>query len=195
MYHSILSKENIRKIYKKKRAALHPTKKKKLEQNIYNLLFNQFDFKAKFIHTFLPIKGQSEIDTTLINQTFFDLGATLATSITLHNPLALTHSIITPQTTYELDAYKIPTPIQQIPLDLNKLDFVIIPLLAFDNKGNRIGYGKGLYDSFLCHCPSTCIKIGLSFFEALPNSIPKEKHDINLDFCITPTTIYNFNTI
>ena len=133
-----------------------------------------------------------EVNTTLINQTLFDLTSKLATSITLFNPLALTHSIITKQTEYKLDKFNIPTPTIKLDFDLNHLDFVIIPLLAFDKTGNRIGYGKGLYDSFLANCNSNCIKIGLSYFESLPSIIPSEKHDIPLDFCITPNKVYAF---
>jgi 5-formyltetrahydrofolate cyclo-ligase len=43
---------------------------------------------------------------------------------------------------------------------------VFVPLLAFDKKGNRVGYGKGFYDAFLSKCKPETIKIGLSFFEA-----------------------------
>ena len=45
---------------------------------------------------------------------------------------------------------------------------MIIPLLAFDNKGARVGYGKGLYDRFLAQCNPNCIKIGVSLFEPTP---------------------------
>ena len=68
-----------------------------------------------------------------------------------------------------------------------------MPLLCFDDYGNRIGYGKGIYDQ-ICKCLNkSCVKIGLSFFEAHQNTIEKEKHDIPLDFCQTPLKLYKFN--
>jgi 5-formyltetrahydrofolate cyclo-ligase len=41
------------------------------------------------------------------------------------------------------------------------LDMIIIPLLAFDEKGYRVGYGKGFYDRYLKECRDDCLKIGL----------------------------------
>ena len=69
---------------------------------------------------------------------------------------------------------------------------MFIPLLAFDNKGNRVGYGKGYYDNFLSKCTPDVIKIGLSFFEASDEITDVFESDIALDYCVTPNTIYQF---
>mgnify|MGYP001397067521 CR=1 FL=1 len=74
-----------------------------------------------------------------------------------------------------------------------KIDFILMPLLCFDDYGNRIGYGKGIYDQICKYLNKSCVKIGLSFFEAHPNTIEVEKHDIPLDFCQTPLKLYKFN--
>jgi len=65
--------------------------------------------------------------------------------------------------------------------------------LAFDEKGNRIGYGKGFYDRFLNECKKDVIKVGLSFFEATTTIEDTNANDIPLDFCVTPEKIYRFN--
>ena len=65
------------------------------------------------------------------------------------SPLGLTHCIIDENTTYQRDKLGIPCPVEGVAISENKIDIVIIPLLAFDNKGARVGYGKGLYDRFL----------------------------------------------
>ena len=72
------------------------------------------------------------------------------------------------------------------------IDVVFIPLLAYDAKGHRIGYGKGFYDRFLQQCKPETLKIGLSFFEAETSIIPHEFTDISLDFCVHPKGIYQF---
>jgi len=185
-------KAEIRSLYKIKRQELSNTERLDLETLIRNSLFNHFNFSNKFIHTFISIEKQLEVNTALINQTLFGLNSKIATSITLFNPLELTHSIITKETRYILDKFHIPTPTKKIDVALNQLDFVLVPLLAFDKKGNRIGYGKGLYDSFLAECNPNCIKIGLSYFEATTSTIQSEEHDIPLDFCVTPNKIYSF---
>ena len=72
------------------------------------------------------------------------------------------------------------------------MDVVFVPLLAFDEKGHRVGYGKGFYDRFLSQCKPEIIKIGLSFFEAEKEISYSGKNDIMLDHCITPNEIYSF---
>ena len=67
-----------------------------------------------------------------------------------------------------------------------------MPLLAFDKKGNRVGYGKGFYDQFLSKCHPETIKIGVSFFESETLFSDTLSTDIQLDYCVTPTKVYNF---
>ena len=64
---------------------------------------------------------------------------------------------------------------------------VLTPLLAFDRKGNRLGYGKGHYDRALSRLRDhgrvfTC---GLAFFEQEVEAVPAESHDIALDWVMT----------
>ena len=72
------------------------------------------------------------------------------------------------------------------------IDLVLIPLLAFDRKGQRVGYGKGYYDRFLKRCRGDCMKLGLSFFEPVDSIDDAGEHDVPLDLCITPHRTYGF---
>ena len=188
-----VNKTQIRKDYKIKRSLLSNTDIKKFSLDISNQLYLNFNFENKFIHTFFGVQSLKEIDTNKINNHLIASNCKVATSITQSNPLSLNHSLITSNTEFILDHYNIPIPSKIIPINVGDLDIILIPLLAFDKQGNRIGYGKGLYDSFLKDCKSTCIKIGLSFFEVYHDLIPSEKHDIKLDFCITPNRMYNLS--
>ena len=69
---------------------------------------------------------------------------------------------------------------------------MLLPLLAFDSKGNRVGYGKGFYDLFLSKCKPDVVKIGLSFFDTEEIIEDVFLEDIRLDYCITPDTIVKF---
>lgn len=71
-----------------------------------------------------------------------------------------------------------------------KIDLVLIPLLAFDQYGYRVGYGKGFYDRFLENIIAQ--KIGLSLLPAIDKIDDVNEHDIRLDFCITPTETIKF---
>ncbi|MFZ0597958.1 MAG: 5-formyltetrahydrofolate cyclo-ligase, partial [Flavobacterium sp.] len=72
------------------------------------------------------------------------------------------------------------------------IEVVFVPLLAFDNVGNRVGYGKGFYDKFLAQCKPRTIKIGLSFFEAENQIDDVFESDVKLDYCVTPEKIFRF---
>jgi 5-formyltetrahydrofolate cyclo-ligase len=74
-----------------------------------------------------------------------------------------------------------------------KLDVVCVPLLAFDRKGHRVGYGKGFYDRFLEKCSPKCIKIGLHLFEDFSEIDDISHFDSSLDFCITPFALHHFD--
>ena len=82
--------------------------------------------------------------------------------------------------------------IQEPVIEKNKLkngyndliDLIIVPGIAFDNQGNRIGYGKGYYDRFL-HQYHTTPKVALAFKEQMLDCIPKDPYDEAVDFIIT----------
>jgi len=69
------------------------------------------------------------------------------------------------------------------------IDAVLIPLLAFDNQGFRVGYGGGFYDRFLPACRPEALKVGLSFFDPVDVIEDKDQYDIPMDYCVTPTEI------
>ncbi|GAA4330996.1 5-formyltetrahydrofolate cyclo-ligase [Flaviaesturariibacter amylovorans] len=72
------------------------------------------------------------------------------------------------------------------------LDLVIVPLLAIDKQGHRVGYGKGYYDRFLARCSPDCLKVGVSYFEPIDAIDDTHPYDLPLDLCITPQEVYVF---
>jgi 5-formyltetrahydrofolate cyclo-ligase len=83
-----------------------------------------------------------------------------------------------------------PNPVHSLQYAVQNIDLVIVPLLAFDKYGNRVGYGKGFYDRFLSKCRSNVIKVGVSFFEPADRITDINPLDIRLDYCITPTRVW-----
>lgn len=88
------------------------------------------------------------------------------------------------------NSYHIPEP-QTTDIFEGKIDMVLVPLLAFDQRGYRVGYGKGFYDRFLSGIETK--KVGVSLFE-VQNEVISDVHedDIRLDLCITPKKIYKW---
>ncbi len=70
------------------------------------------------------------------------------------------------------------------PMSPNTLDVVVVPGIAFDSAGNRLGYGGGYYDRFLLDIPRAW-KIGVCYDMQLVDSLPRASHDIPVDVIIT----------
>lgn len=75
----------------------------------------------------------------------------------------------------------------------NQLDLALIPGVAFDQFGRRLGKGKGFYDRVLV--PFNGLKIGVCFDEQIVNPplIPMETHDIHMDWILTPSKLMEVN--
>jgi 5-formyltetrahydrofolate cyclo-ligase len=63
------------------------------------------------------------------------------------------------------------------------LDLVIVPGLAFDRQGNRLGFGGGFYDRFLTRCSAT--RMGLAYAFQVVDVVPIENHDVQMDRLVT----------
>ncbi len=99
---------------------------------------------------------------------------------------------LTDTTIFAKNLYGIDEPQGGNIIDPQLIDAVFVPLLAFDVKGYRVGYGKGFYDRYLVRCAPDIVKIGFSFFEALPVIDDIGQFDVPLNLCITPARIYEF---
>jgi len=69
------------------------------------------------------------------------------------------------------------------------LDLIIVPGVAFDRSGYRLGYGKGFYDRELARIPAATLSIGLCFDFQLFPVLPHEAHDRPVSLVITETKI------
>ncbi len=78
-----------------------------------------------------------------------------------------------------------------VPQDLAKAQLVLLPALAVDKSGNRLGKGKGFYDRALSHV-SGVSKYAVVFDSEILDSIPTEPHDIWVTGAVTPTAIHHF---
>lgn len=77
--------------------------------------------------------------------------------------------------------------------EVNEIDLVIVPVVAFSSNGNRLGYGGGFYDKWFSKNIGT-VKIGLAYSFQQFDDIVAEDHDIKLDFIISETNLFSFNS-
>lgn len=76
---------------------------------------------------------------------------------------------------------------KKVPIEC--IDIAIIPGVAMDEKGGRLGSGKGYYDRFIPKLPITTRKVGLAFECQIVQQIPMESHDKHVDIIITEDRI------
>ena len=185
-------KKEVRQKYKELRQQLSENETEEWSLKIANQLIRLDIWQHSFYHLFLPIESQKEVNTEYILQVLAGKDKNIVLSKSDFSTREMTHFLLTDNTTIKKNAYDIPEPIDGLEVPVSKIDVVFVPLLAFDEKGNRVGYGKGFYDKFLAECKPEILKIGVSFFEP-ENIIPDVLNtDIQLDLCITPTKVYNF---
>lgn len=70
-------------------------------------------------------------------------------------------------------------------IDVEKLDLLVVPGVAFDHSGHRLGYGKGFYDRALRAAPSSCCLVGLCFDFQRVAALPYEAHDVRMNVVVT----------
>lgn len=169
------------------------------ELELYSLQLSDWFFMAepligiRLIHIFLPIQRNSEPDTWVIinrlKREYPHIGIVIPkiesdgeiNSYLLEDPGALVEN-----------SWGIPEPTMGEVVRPEFIDLVLVPLLAFDLQGNRVGYGKGYYDRFLSNCRNSCRRVGLSLLPPEPVILDVNPHDVLLNSCITPTAYFAF---
>ncbi len=147
----------------------------------------------QLVHTFLPIRRQNEVDTWPLIHWLWQHGIGTAISVTDTETNRLTHYLLTADTVLAENKWGIPEPTirAQPTIDITIIDMVLVPLLAFDRRGHRVGYGKGYYDRFLANCRPDCLTVGLSLFEPVERIADIAETDIPLSHMLTPAaTLY-----
>ena len=83
-------------------------------------------------------------------------------------------------------------PVNGAPMPLEQIDMVIVPGMAFDGVGNRLGRGGSYYDRFFCNKKLDASRCGFAFEEQLVESVPVSGHDKPMDFLVTDENIVYF---
>ena len=187
-------KKEARKIFRQKRNALSEREKSRLD----DLLLIEFQkLPLPFLATvlsFYPVEENKEPDTFILTRylEFKNPGLQIAYPKTNRSDHSMQAIVCDDSHAFEKNHLFIHEPTHFEYIEPQKIDMVLVPLLAFDKKGYRVGYGKGFYDRFLKQCRNDCIKIGISYFDPLDVIDDADEFDVPLDFCITPQKVYVF---
>jgi 5-formyltetrahydrofolate cyclo-ligase len=187
-----MAKKELRKHYKQLRQNLSLDTIEDKSLDISNALLKVPIWDHSYYHIFLTIEELKEVNTEFILNILAGKDKNIVISKTDFDNNTMHHYLLTDNTVIKKNHWNIPEPIDGIPIPEHMINVVFIPLLAFDKEGNRVGYGKGFYDNFLSQCHENTIKVGLSFFEAENQIEDTHDNDIPLDYCVTPTQVYEF---
>ena len=187
-----MRKSELRVLYKILRKELSLKDVDDLSLQIANSVLKLPIWELSFFHVFLTIESLKEVLTEPIISIFLGKDKHIVVSKSDFKTRTMSHVLLQDNTILKPNSWNIPEPENGISINDTQIEVVFLPLVAFDKKGNRVGYGKGFYDAFLKNCSKDTIKIGLSFFEAETVINDVELHDIPLDFCVTPKKIYTF---
>ncbi len=189
-----MTKAELRKLYRQKRNELDDATLEKL-QDLVLIRFQTLGLPLlNCISSYLPVYSRREVDTQpVISYLRFQYpGLTVAIPKTDIATATMQHYVYNDETALLETGWGIMEPVGGEPVDPAAIDLVLMPLLAFDQRGYRVGYGKGMYDRFLTDCRADTLRIGLSFFGAEPEITDTDDFDIPLDYCVTPYQVYEF---
>lgn len=188
-----MTKKEARQYFRDKRAAISANQMEKWK-DLLLIHFQQANLPfLHTVHSYLPIEGKKEPDPeALIRYLEFTNPGIRMIVPKIIDQENMVHVWVNDNTAYVPNDLGILEPAEGELTDPVELDLVFVPLLAFDQEGNRVGYGKGYYDRFLASCRPDVIKIGLSFFPPVDKIDDKDEWDVPLTCCITPEQLYEF---
>lgn len=188
-------KTELRKIYLARQNSISSAERIEKSESITNRFFENFDLsKIQFLHCFLTIEKFNEVRTSLFFQRIwseFPFVETIVPRVDFKNN-EIENLIFRANTALDQNQWQISEPLHDETVEAAKIDLVIVPLIAFDESGFRVGYGKGFYDRFLTSCRADCLKIGLSYFAPVKKIKDVEDFDARLDYCVTPENVWKF---
>ena len=186
-----MKKSELRKKYLQKRKSLSEKEVFKLSHAIFDNFISYFKpLPNQRIHIFIPIEKFKEINTQIFIDYF------LSRNIDVFVPKVVDTELISVQifkdSKFQTNNWGISEPISNEDSGILDFDFVITPLLYCDKNGNRVGYGKGFYDSFFESISKKTKKIGVNYFNPDENIDDVWENDIPLDYLVTPTDVLSF---
>lgn len=147
------------------------------------------------IHLFRSMVSRNEIDTAPFVAWANSHGVEVVSPRVDRSPRCLVHHLCPPDEPLPPGLWGIPEPPAEFQVyPVEQLRHILVPLLAFDPVGHRLGYGGGYYDRFLAQVPENCLKVGVSLeLGRLAEPLPSHHRDVALDAVVTETGVHRFS--
>ena len=181
-------KQNVRSQIAQLKQSLSEREVADFSQKIFNSLLQTDEFQsARCIALYHSIQG--EVTTTDILAASRLLGKVIALPVVCGEKMEF--HLFTGTEQLSPGAFGIAEPYTSELVPPEKIDLFIVPGIAFDRKGNRIGRGKGYYDKYLSNIQKPII--GLCFGFQLLDAIPTESHDVKMTKIMTENGEWRMN--
>ena len=192
-----MTKAALRRAALAQRLALSPAEAMRRSDALREQLFRHFAVGSwRWLHVFLPLLAKNEPDTWgVLRQVWGEnLPLRLAAPVVQRDGVSLRHHELTPDTQLVQNRWGIDEPAPGAPeVAPMAFDAVLVPLLACDENGQRVGYGGGFYDRFLAQCRPGTAFVGLSLLDGLVAPLADvAATDVPLTALITPGAVWRF---
>ena len=195
----MFTKTQLRRAALTRRQALSADEITRRSEQLGEELFRHYPVAAwRWLHLFLPLQQRHEPDTwPIIRRIWAEYPAVqLAAPVVQPDGFSLQHYALAPATPLLTNRWGIPEPAANPATEVfpAAFDAVLVPLLAVDATGQRVGYGGGFYDRFLAQCRPGTQFIGLNVLDEPPagrlaDVLPT---DVPLTACLTPGGVWRF---
>ena len=166
---------------------------KRSKRIVHHILSLEEIHNANVLHVFWPITRNREVDIRPLISAFQKMGRQIVLPYVLsfssgkHESPRLEHRVFTGETNLRANRWDVYEPTNEEKIPLSAFDAVIVPALAVDHLGFRLGYGKGYYDEFLAEvqCPTIC-----PVYDAfLVDTLPRDKHDVAVSIVVSEKAV------
>ncbi len=182
-------KEELRKKIMKMRKNLSKFEVSEKSNQIKKRLFEMDEFKQAYVILFY-VSYDNEVYTHEMIKECISFEKNVVVPVTDMERRRLLLSRLKNWNDLVLGAYNILEPKEDCieEISLERVDLILVPGVGFDNKGRRIGHGKGYYDNLLRNS-TKALHVGLAFECQIVDHVPTEEHDVPLDKIVTEKRI------
>ena len=192
MYSARDEKKELRKRCTLLRDGMTPEEKSAADERILRLLCSLSSYRcAPIVLLYAPIK--SEIDVSPLLKSVLEQGKQLALPLCEKEPGVMTFRLVDDLSRLKKGSFGVMEPSEDCPavpehLLRSKDALLVVPALAFDKKGYRLGYGKGYYDRFLSDFEG--VSVGLVYRRLLFDHLPKGYYDRKVKLLISESGVF-----
>jgi len=188
-----VTKRELRQQLRQRMARIPPQELAERSAAACGLLTQQPEYRrAEIVMVFLS--GPHEPDTTqLALHCWSSLKRVLAPKLSWEQRRMLPTEIRSLTSDVQQGPLGLRAPVAGLPIPAADIDLVIVPGLAFDESGNRLGRGRGFYEEFLSRPEFRGVSCALALEDQVVPQVPCDENDVRVDMLVTDVRVRRFN--